>query len=110
MYRKILITTLSEIARIAAAVGITLLIYTQYFEKKIAIVSLIELDKHIRQQSMNIPKEELVSEIGKFWAKVGDKIAQRKEIVFIKEAVINHEILPDITKDIIKKDKKDESK
>lgn len=103
MYRDLWLVILKEVARLIVTIVITISIFLYYFHKQIVVVSLAELEKHIRSETSKISYEEAIREVGIFWANIGDKISQRKEIVLIKEAVVNSEQLKDITKELIKK-------
>lgn len=108
MYRNVWIERiLKEAIRTLVSVGIALIIFLQFFHKPIVVVSLVELERHIRSVVSKMPQEEAVKEVALFWALVGDKIAQRKDIVLVKEAVINNEKLPNITQELIRGKKND---
>lgn len=94
---------LKEVARTLISVGIALVIFLQFFYKPIVVVSLVDLERYIRSEVAKMSHEEAVREVALFWALVGDRIAQRKDIVLIKEAVLNNEKLPDITKELMKR-------
>jgi len=107
MYRNVwLEIVLKEVARLLVSVGIALVIFLQFFHKPIVVVSLVELERHIRNEVSKKPQEEAIKEVALFWALVGDKIAQRKDIVLIKEAVLNNEKIPNITQELMKKGEK----
>lgn len=104
MYRNVWLETfLKEAARTLVSVGIALIIFLQFFHKPIVVVSLAELERHIRNEVSKMSQEEAIKEVALFWALVGDKIAQRKDIVVIKEAVLNSEKIPNITQELIQK-------
>lgn len=108
MYRTIwLEIILKEAIRVVISVGIALVIFLQFFHKPIVVVSLAELERHIRSEAAKLSsQDEAIREVATFWALVGDRISQRKDIVLIKEAVLNNEKMPDITKELIKRSEK----
>lgn len=104
MYRNVCLEiVLKEIARMLVSVGIALVIFLHFFHKPVVVVSLAELEKHIRSQIATMTQEEAVKEVALFWNLVGDRITQRKEVVIIKEAVLNSDQLPNITQELMKK-------
>lgn len=104
MYRNVwLEIALKEIARTLVSVGIALVVFLHFFHKPVVVVSLAELEKHIRSQIATMTQEEAVKEVALFWNLVGDRITQRKEVVIIKEAVLNSDQLPNITQELMKK-------
>lgn len=104
MYRNVwLEIILKEIARTLVSVGIALVIFLHFFHKPVVVVSLADLEKHIRSQIATMGQEEAMKEVALFWSIASDRIMQRKEVVIIKEAVLNSDKLPNITQELIQK-------
>lgn len=112
MYRKIwikansyefLTKALIEISRTLIAAGIALIIFLQFFHdtNSIAVVDLKKVVNEEKQRIGNKKAEEAAGDVGIFFSHLSYVIQNRKEIIVVKEAVLNPERVRDITDEVI---------
>jgi len=97
MHRDVWIKIAVTIGQVAAAVAITVFVMTTYFVRPIVVVDLQELQNYQKSQISKMKEEEAIDAVATYFRKVAENIRDRKEIVVVKQAVLNPERVRDIT-------------
>lgn len=97
MYRNIRLALLFLMTA-AVSVGLSVFVFLHYFYKPVVVLDLKELVAHQRQKAMSLETDKAVEEIGKYFDELSRELSsRRREIVLVKDAVLNPEQVPDIT-------------
>ena len=97
MHRDVWIKITVTVGQVAAAVAITVFVMTTYFVRPIVVVDLQELQNYQKSQISKMKEEEAIDTVATYFRKVAENIRDRKEIVVVKQAVLNPERVRDIT-------------
>ena len=97
MHRDVWIKIAVTVGQVAAAVAITVFVMTTYFVRPIVVVDLQELQSYQKSQISKMKEEEAIDTVATYFRKVAENIRDRKEIVVVKQAVLNPERVRDIT-------------
>ena len=97
MHRDVWIKIGVTVGQVAAAVAITVFVMTTYFVRPIVVVDLQELQSYQKSQISKMKEEEAIDAVTTYFRKVAENIRDRKEIVVVKQAVLNPERVRDIT-------------
>jgi uncharacterized membrane protein YhiD involved in acid resistance len=97
MHRDVWIKVAIAVGQIAVAVLITLFIINTYFLRPIVVVDLQELQNYQKSQISKMRDEDAIDAVATYFRKVAENIRDRKEIVVVKQAVLNPERVRDIT-------------
>jgi uncharacterized membrane protein YhiD involved in acid resistance len=97
MHRDVWIKVAIAVGQIAVAVLITLFIINTYFLRPIVVVDLQELQNYQKSQISKMREEDAIDAVATYFRKVAENIRDRKEIVVVKQAVLNPERVRDIT-------------
>ena len=97
MHRDLWIKIAVAIGQIAVAVAMTVFVMTTYFVRPIVVVDLQELQSYQKSQISNMKEEAAIDAVATYFRKVAENIRDRKEIVVVKQAVLNPERVRDIT-------------
>jgi hypothetical protein len=88
---------LSCVITMIASVGLTLFIFTNFIYRPVVVVDLGALVNDQRAATQGMDVGEATERIGAYFATVSRNINKRREIVLVKEAVINADTVKDIT-------------
>jgi uncharacterized membrane protein YhiD involved in acid resistance len=97
MHRDVWIKIAIAVGQIAVAVLITLFIINTYFLRPIVVVDLQELQNYQKSEISKMKEEDAIDAVATYFRKVAENIHDRKEIVVVKQAVLNPERVRDIT-------------
>ncbi len=105
MHRNIWIKICTCIFQILISVVLTVFVMSNYFIKPIVVIDLQEIQNYQRSVIVNMKDEEKIDYIANYFKNLAENIKKRKEIVIVKQAILNPEQLKDITDElkIIKK-------
>jgi hypothetical protein len=84
-------------AAIVASVGITTFVFLNYFYKPVVVLDLKEIVSYVQEKSRKMDQDAAVKMVGTYFDDMAKSIQARKEIVLVKEAVLNAEQFKDIT-------------
>ncbi len=97
MHRDVWIKVAIAVGQIAVAVLITVFVINTYFLRPIVVVDLQELQNYQKSQISKMKEEDAIDTVATYFRKVAENIHDRKEIVVVKQAVLNPERVRDIT-------------
>lgn len=97
MHRDVWIKIAIAVGQVTAAVAITVFVMTTYFIRPIVVVDLQELQNYEKSRIAKMKEEEAIDAVATYFRKVAENIRGRKEIVVVKQAVLNPERVRDIT-------------
>ena len=103
MHRNIWLVIAKEVGRIAVTAFLAVFIFLQFFYRPIVVVSLKDLEAYQKKLILNMKEEDAAVEVARFFERVARDIQDRKEIVLVKEAVLNTDRVVDITEDLKEK-------
>ena len=86
-----------EVARAAITVGITAFVFLHYFHKPLVVLDIKELIGYEQSRTIKLPPEEAAKQITLYIKTLTESVNGRKEIILVKDAVINPNKLKDIT-------------
>ena len=96
MHRNLRIA-LGIVVIITVSVAVSAFVTWKYFRRDIVIVDLKELVTYEQLKTQKMDREQAVKEVGTFFDALTRDLQSRKELVLIKEAVLNADQLKDIT-------------
>jgi hypothetical protein len=85
------------LATIVASVGITMFVFLNYFYRPIVVLDLKEVVSHMQSKARTMDKDEAIKMVGSYFDEMSKSIQTRKEVVLVKEAVLNAQQFKDIT-------------
>jgi hypothetical protein len=97
MHRDTWIKIAFAVGQIAISVLLTIVIINTYFLRPIVVVDLQELQNYQKSQISKMKDEDAIDAVATYFRKVAENIRDRKEIVVVKQAVLNPERVRDIT-------------
>ena len=100
MHRNVWLVIAKEIGRTAVTVFLTVFIFLQFFYRPIVVVSLKDLEAYQKKLIHSMKEEDAAVEVARFFERVARDIQNRREIVLVKEAVLNTDRVVDITEDL----------
>lgn len=101
---EFLTKVLVESLRTLVAVGISIIIFHQFFHgaNQIAVIDLKKIVQEEKQRAVSLKTEEEASQsVALFFSHLSFVIQNRKEVVLVKEAVLNTENVKDITEEVL---------
>jgi len=96
MYQAIRLGLIITIS-VVLSVGGSIFIFLNYVQQPIVVIDLKELVAYEQDKTKAMDNEKRIEEVGNFFDKLSKDVKGRKEIVLVKEAVVNAEQLKDIT-------------
>ncbi len=84
---------------IAISVAASFFVTRQYCHREIVIIDLKELVTYEQVKTQKMDREQAVQEVGAFFDSVTKDLQTRKELVLLKEAVLNAEQFRNITEE-----------
>ena len=82
---------------IVASVGITTFVFLNYFYKPVVVLDLKEVVAYVQTKTKNMDQDAAIKMVGTYFDNMTKSIQSRKEIVLVKEAVLNADQFKDIT-------------
>ena len=82
---------------IAVSVAVSFLVTRKYCHREIVIVDLKELVAYEQLKTQKMDREQAVKEVGTFFDALTRDLQYRKELVLLKEVVLNAEQFRDVT-------------
>jgi hypothetical protein len=82
---------------VVASVGITMFVFLNYFYRPVVVMDLKEVVTYMQTKSKTMEKDDAIKMIGSYFDDMSKSLQSRKEIVLVKEAVLNAEQFKDIT-------------
>ena len=82
---------------VAVSVALSFLVSRQYCYREVVVVDLKELVAYEQMKTQKMDREQAVKEVGTFFDTITRDFQSRKELVLLKEAVLNAEQFRDIT-------------
>ena len=82
---------------IAVSVAVSVFVTWKYCHRDIVVVDLKELVAYEQLKTQKMDREQAVKEVGTFFDALTRDLQARKELVLLKEAVLNAEQFKDIT-------------
>lgn len=87
-----------ELLRTLVSVGIAVFVIVQFFYKPVVVLDLKNLVAYQKKQTSTLKAEEMETQIAEYFKSVSDKIQSNdREIILVKEAVLNSNKVLDIT-------------
>ncbi len=84
---------------IAVSAAVSAFVTWKYFRQDIVIVDLKELVAYEQLKTQKMDRDQAVKEVGTFFDAFTKDIQERKELVLLKEAVLNAQQFRDITQE-----------
>ncbi len=101
MYQAIRLGLIITIS-VVLSVGGSIFIFLNYIHQPIVVIDLKELVAYEQEKTKGMDNEKRIEEVGTFFDKLSKDVKGRKEIVLVKDAVVNAEQLKDITNEFKK--------
>lgn len=86
-----------EALRASVSVGIALIVFLTFFHRPIVVLDIKDLVGYAQSQVMKLPQEEAEKRVAQYITQLRQSTERRKEIIMVKDAVINPETLRNIT-------------
>ncbi|HAM52309.1 MAG TPA: hypothetical protein DCP92_17040 [Nitrospiraceae bacterium] len=94
---RVIYILLMFFATIVASVGITIFVFLTYFYRPVVVLDLKEIVSYVQAKSQKMDQDAAIKMVGTYFDDMTKSIQSRKEIVLVKEAVLNAEQFKDIT-------------
>lgn len=95
--RRTLWLTFGVIAFVSISVMLSVVITTHYIRQQIVVVDLGQLAAYQQRVTKDMDKDAAIKEVGDYYDRTTKHIKARKELVLVKQAVVNNEQFKDIT-------------
>ena len=82
---------------VALSVGITTFVFLTYFYRPVVVIDLKDIVSHMQAKSQRMDKDEAIKMVSSYFDEMTKSLKSRKELVLVKEAVLNAEQFTDIT-------------
>lgn len=110
MHRTVWLEILGYCVQILFSVALSLFLFWQFFHRPIVVLDIKDIVTYEKKRILNMKEEDAVAEAGIFFKNLSDDLNKRKEIVLLKEAVLNSETFKDITNEYKKEQISDDKK
>jgi hypothetical protein len=86
-----------EALRAAVVAAVALAVFLKFYYRPVVTLDIRGLVAHEQAAVMKLSKEEAEKHVAEYIRSLGESVRSRKEIVLVRDAVLNPETLRDIT-------------